>query len=194
MAGCPGPWASGRAGREDGHGPLLVAGDQPLSRSGPGGGGEHRAQVEVCTWSGAMSPQSRTTRGQAELLPRESQSWVTHPAPIQADTHICLSLSPPAPSSRDYFSYSQKGPPLPPGQHGHVPWRGGRRQCQLWSRTPTREGDWGLGRKVWEVHVCEKEPEKRTGRRPFPVHLRSLVAWTSLQRSRRQKQGESDPR
>lgn len=92
------------------------------------------------------------------------------------------------------FHIRKKEPRFPPGQHGHVPWRGGRRQCQLWLRTPTHEGDWGLGRKVWEIHVCEKEPEKRTGRRPFPVHLRSLVAWTSLRRSRRRKQGESDPR
>lgn len=113
-AGCPGPWASGRAGREDGHGPLLVAGDQPLSRSGPGGGGEHRAQVEVCTWSGAMSPQSRTTRGQAELLPRESQSWVTHPAPIQADIHIRLITQPPSPEFPGItFHIRKKEPPSP---------------------------------------------------------------------------------
>lgn len=46
--------------------------------------------MEVRTWMRAVSPQSRTTPGQAELLPRGSQSWGTHPAPVHADTHIGL--------------------------------------------------------------------------------------------------------
>lgn len=61
--------------------------------------------MEVCTWTGAVSPQSRTTRGQAKLLPWESQSWVTHPAPFELRPTPALSLSA---VPRDYFSYLQK--------------------------------------------------------------------------------------
>lgn len=61
-----------------------------------------------------MSPQSRTTQGWAELLPRESQSWVTHPAPIQADIHIRLITQLPSPEFPGItFHIRKKEPPSP---------------------------------------------------------------------------------